>query len=41
MSREHIGALAFMRSGDPNVGSFVDATVLKTFGKVPDNLDEL
>jgi hypothetical protein len=35
------GALAFKRSGDPNVGSFGDATILKTFGEVPDNLDEL
>jgi hypothetical protein len=35
------GALAFKRSGDPNIGSFTDATVLKTFGEVPPNLDEL
>jgi hypothetical protein len=43
MSREpeHAGALAFKRSGDPNMGSFGDATVLRTFGQVPDNLDEL
>jgi hypothetical protein len=43
MSRdaEHAGALAFKRSGDPNMGNFGDATVLKTFGEVPDNLDEL
>ena len=38
---EHAGALAFKRSGDPNVGSFDGATVLKTFGDVPENLDEL
>ncbi len=38
---EHVGALAFKRSGDPNLGSFADATVLRTFGSVPDNLDEL
>jgi hypothetical protein len=43
MSRmaEHAGALAFKRSGDPNIGSFDGATILKTFGEVPDNLDEL
>ena len=43
MSRkeEFVGALAFKRSGDPNMGSFGDATVLKTFGLVPENLDEL
>ena len=35
------GALAFKRSGDPAMGSFSDAVVLKTFGDVPDSLDEL
>jgi hypothetical protein len=35
------GALAFKRSGDPAMGSFDDAVVLKTFGEVPDRLDEL
>ena len=35
------GALAFKRSGDPNVGNFNDATILKSFGEVPANLDEL
>jgi hypothetical protein len=38
---EHVGALAFKRSGDPNIGNFGDATILKTFGDVPENLDEL
>jgi hypothetical protein len=37
----NVGALAFKRSGDPNIGSFADATILKTFGEVPTNLDEL
>jgi hypothetical protein len=37
----HVGALAFRRTGDPNLGNFGDATVLRTFGQVPDNLDEL
>ena len=43
MSRDpaNTGALSFMRTGDPNVGSFADAKILKTFGEVPDNLDEL
>jgi len=43
MSRDYsnAGALAFKRSGDPNVGNFSDAVVLKAFGDVPENLDEL
>ena len=43
MSRDPVngGALSFMRSGDPSLGNFADATVLKKFGDVPDNLDEL
>jgi hypothetical protein len=43
MSREsaNAGALAFKRSGDPNMGNFGDATILKSFGEVPTNLDEL
>jgi hypothetical protein len=43
MSRDaaNAGALAFKRNGDPNIGSFADATILKTFGEVPENLDEL
>jgi hypothetical protein len=35
------GALAFKRSGDPNMGNFADATILRSFGEVPKNLDEL
>ena len=37
MSREpaNTGALAFKRTGDPNVGSYADATVLRKFGEVP------
>ena len=43
MSRnpKNVGALSFMRSGDPSLGSFADATILKKFGDVPENLDEL
>jgi hypothetical protein len=34
-----IGAVAFSRSGDPVVGEFGDARVLKKFGQVPDDLN--
>jgi hypothetical protein len=37
----NIGALAFKRSGDPNLGQFGDATVIRQFGEVPERLDEL
>lgn len=33
-----VGAVAFSRSGDPMVGEFGDARVLKTFGQVPNDL---
>lgn len=32
---ENVGAIAFSRSGDPMIGEFKDAVVLKTFGHVP------
>jgi hypothetical protein len=32
------GAVAFSRRGDPNVGEFEDAIILKAFGEVPDHL---
>jgi hypothetical protein len=38
---ENAGALAFKRSGTPNLGQFGDATILKSFGEIPANLDEL
>ena len=43
MSRDpaNAGAIAFKRSGDPMMGDFSDAIVIKTFGEVPDRLDEL
>lgn len=43
MSRkpENAGALAFKRSGTPDLGQFGDATILKSFGATPANLDEL
>jgi hypothetical protein len=34
----NIGAIAFSRTGDPSVGEFSDAVVLKTFGEVPNDL---
>lgn len=37
----NVGALAFKRTGDPNMGQFHDATIIKSFGEVPANLDEL
>jgi hypothetical protein len=43
MSRDpaNAGAIAFKRSGDPLMGDFSDAIVIKAFGKVPERLDEL
>lgn len=43
MSRDpaNAGALAFKRGGDPMMGDFSDTIVLRTFGEVPDKLDEL
>jgi hypothetical protein len=43
MSRDpaNAGAVAFKRAGDPNVGEFSDAVVLKTFGDVPEDLSAL
>ena len=43
MSRDpaNAGAVAFKRAGDPNVGEFSDAVVLKKFGDVPEDLSGL
>jgi hypothetical protein len=30
----HVGAIAFSRTGDPDVGKFEDAIVLRTFGEL-------
>ncbi len=35
------GAVAFSRSGDPEVGEFAPAEILGRFGEVPDDLSEL
>jgi hypothetical protein len=42
MSRDeaNAGAVAFSRSGDPNLGDFEDAVILKSFGQVPDDFAE-
>ena len=39
MSRDgaNAGAIAFSRSGSPDVGEFGDAVILKSFGEVPDD----
>jgi hypothetical protein len=37
----NIGAIAFSRTGDPDVGVFDDAMVLKRFGEVPTDLTML
>jgi hypothetical protein len=36
-----IGAVAFSRTGDPMMGEFSDAQLLKKFGDVPDDLSSL
>ena len=43
MSRDpaNAGSIAFKRSGDPLMGDFSDAVIIKRFGEVPDKLDEL
>jgi hypothetical protein len=43
MSRDpaNAGAVAFKRAGDPNVGEFSDAVVLKKLGDVPEDLSAL
>lgn len=34
----NVGAIAFSRTDDPDVGTFEDAVVLKQFGEVPADL---
>jgi hypothetical protein len=43
MSRDpaNAGAVAFKRAGDPNVGEFSDAAVLKKLGDVREDLNAL
>ena len=37
----NIGAIAFSRSGDPMMGEFNDAKLLRAYGNVPNDLSEL
>jgi hypothetical protein len=37
----NVGAVAFSRTGDPAVGEFSDAVVLKAFGDVADDLSSV
>ncbi len=37
----HVGAIAFSRTGDPATGDFGDATVIRKFGDVPEDLSAL
>lgn len=37
----HVGAVAFSRTGDPAAGEFSDAIVLRSFGEVPSDLSAL
>jgi hypothetical protein len=37
----HTGAVAFSRSGDPMIGEFGDAKLLRSFGNVPKDLGTL
>jgi len=36
-----IGAVAFSRTGDPMIGEFGDAKLMRKFGSVPDDLSGL
>jgi hypothetical protein len=36
-----VGAVAFSRTGDPMIGEFGDAQLLRKFGQVPDDLNGL
>ena len=38
---EHVGAIAFSRTGDPATGDFGDARIIRRFGAVPDDLSTL
>ena len=37
----NVGAVAFSRTGDPMIGEFSDAHLLRKFGEVPDDLSGL
>lgn len=42
MSRDqaNAGAIAFKRSGEPMLGDFSDAIIIRRFGEIPEQLDE-
>jgi hypothetical protein len=40
-AEEHIGAVAFSRTGDPASGEFANAILLKAFDEVPGDLSAL
>jgi len=35
LAEKHVGAVAFARTGDPNMGDFQPAQILASFGTVP------
>jgi hypothetical protein len=37
----HVGAVAFSRTGDPAIGEFGGAKIIKKFGEVSDDLSAL
>lgn len=37
----NVGAVAFSRTGDPSLGEFADAILLRAFGDVPSDLSGL
>lgn len=37
----YVGALAFSRTGDPAIGDFRDAKIIRKFGDVPEDLSAL
>jgi hypothetical protein len=37
----YVGTVAFSGTGDPATGDFGDATVIRKFGEVPDDLSAL
>lgn len=40
-NQANAGAVGFSRSGDPNLGEFEDAVILKAFSQVPENFAEV
>jgi hypothetical protein len=38
---DHLGAVAFRRTGDPATGDFSDAEVIRKFGDLPGDLSAL